>query len=70
MGSMIWWDGGHEYVLSSGSLENSPDDGTSRARFLCATHPYWRKLLVLRGLGGHKHWGSEFAGVYWTGRLN
>ncbi len=40
-----WWDGGHEYVPCSGSLDNSPDDGTSRAQFSWGTSPYWRKLL-------------------------
>ena len=39
-------DGGHERVPSSGSFDNSPDDGTSRAQFSCATDPYWRKLLA------------------------
>lgn len=25
----VWWERGHEYPPSSGSLENSPDDGAS-----------------------------------------
>ena len=44
----VWWDRGHGRVPSLGSFDNSPDDGTSRARFSCGTDPYWRKLLVQR----------------------
>ena len=36
----VWWQRGHGYPLSSGSVENSADDGTSRARFSCDLDPY------------------------------
>src|SRR5215213_9201389 len=32
--------------FTSGSLENSPDDRASRARFTCSYAPYWRSFLA------------------------
>jgi hypothetical protein len=36
----VWWQRGHGYPPSSGSVETSPDDGTSRARVSCDHDPY------------------------------
>jgi hypothetical protein len=36
----VWWQRGHGSTPSSGSVENTPDDGTTRARFSCDFDPY------------------------------
>jgi hypothetical protein len=37
----VWWECGHgANSFRSGSVENSPHDGTSRARFSCDFDPY------------------------------
>ena len=36
----VWWQCGHGCTPLSGSVENYPDDGTSRARFSCDLNPY------------------------------
>jgi hypothetical protein len=61
IGLRLWWqrrellldglddvcaDSRHEHVPTLGTFNNSPYDGTSRARTLCATDPYQRKPLV------------------------
>ena len=54
MGSMMY--GGNAraraYSLCSASVENSPHDGTSCARFSRHFHPYLRKLLFTRVSSG------------------